>query len=48
MESRFAKASVSVELRGISLYDNSIGSGGIVSLVDSHLKTYQVRTKLIS
>lgn len=40
----YARDGSTVVLRGISLVDNFVARGSVVFVVDSHLKTYQVRT----
>lgn len=40
---RYARDGAVVELRGISLFDNNVARGSVVFVVDSTLKTYQVR-----
>ena len=41
----YARDGATVELRGVSLFDNTVARGSVVFVVDSVLKTYQVRRK---
>lgn len=41
----YARDNATVELRGISLFGNTVARGSVVFVVDSVLKTYQVRTR---
>lgn len=46
-EPRYARNNVSVELRGMSVFNNDIPRGSVIFVVDSKLETYEVRTKRI-
>lgn len=41
----YARDGADVELRGVSLFDNTVARGSVVFVVNSVLKTYQVRTQ---